>query len=227
MRNTNSLFPVLNILILPTIGTLSAMYWFPDSVPGNAIYGFCRLSILAVPLLWLKFAEKYKFKRKPVSLKHILSGVGSGIVISIFIIAAYKWLGHTFADNAVISEKLSDIGVKSTGIFVLGFIYWVFLNSLLEEFVWRFFLIRSLGRMLPAFLTIPASALMFTLHHFFVLRFYLDLTSSLFWSGCIFFAGIIWAIHYRISKSVIPGFISHAIADAAIFYVGAKILGIC
>ncbi len=151
-------------------------------------------------------------------------GVGSGIVISIFIIAAYSLFGNAFADNAVISEKLSHIGVKSTGVFVLGFVYWVFLNSLLEEFVWRFFLIRSLGRLFPSVIAVITSAVMFTIHHYFVLRFYLELTSALFWSGCIFLAGIIWAVHYHKSQSIVPGCISHAIVDAAIFYVGAKIL---
>ena len=226
MKRKSDIIPLLLILILPTTGTLSAMYWFPDSI-GKSVYGICRLLILAVPLFWIIYVEKYKRYKVKLPLKHILLSVLSGVIISIFIILGYDLFGHVFADSVVVSEKLADIGGKSKSIFALGFVYWVLINSFFEEFVWRFFLIRILSRYLNTISSILVSAFMFTIHLFFVLKYYFGLGGSLFWSGCIFFTGIIWAVHFRTSKSIIPGYISHAIADAAIFYVGARIIGIC
>ena len=100
-------------------------------------------------------------------------------------------------------------------------------NSLLEEFVFRWFVDGRLDRLgTPFALALPISGLIFTAHHVIVLAAYFDPLMVLLGSVGVFIGGLTWSWSLRRWGSLLPGWISHAIVDIAIFIVGAHMLGL-
>jgi membrane protease YdiL (CAAX protease family) len=108
--------------------------------------------------------------------------------------------------------------------YLLGALGWIFVNSAMEEYVYRWFVFSQCERLMPRFAAILASAAVFTTHHVIALSTYLNPTLTAFASVGVFGGGVLWAALYSRYRSIWPGWISHIIADIAIFAVGWEIL---
>ena len=102
--------------------------------------------------------------------------------------------------------------------------YLTLVNSLLEEYVWRWFVQSRCALLMRPTAAIGSAALFFTLHHVIALRAYLGWGATLAASLGVFVGGALWGWMYQRYRSVWPGFISHALVDAAIFTVGWSLL---
>ena len=71
-----------------------------------------------------------------------------------------------------IAEKVSHFGIASPAGFVAMTIFYAVVNSLLEEYYWRWFVFGQMRRFLPPAAAIAVSSLAFALHHVIVLAFY-------------------------------------------------------
>jgi membrane protease YdiL (CAAX protease family) len=101
---------------------------------------------------------------------------------------------------------------------------WITLNSLMEEYVWRWFVFRKFEVLLGGKLAVPATALAFTAHHVIVLAAQFDWPIALLGSCGVFIGGTVWSWLYLRYRSIWPGYVSHAIADAAIFIIGYTLI---
>ncbi len=90
----------------------------------------------------------------------------------------------------------------------------------MEEYVYRWFVLRQSEQLFSAPWAILTSAAVFTLHHIIAVSQYLNPLHTVVASTGVFVGGVIWAWLYWRYRSIWPGWISHVLADVAVFGVG-------
>lgn len=220
----NASLALLLLVPAPSIGALTAMVWLPGSVLGSVIFTACKLWLFALPVLWHIFIDR---QRISLSLpRHGGFGIGivSGIVISAVILGAYWLVGDALIDLQVMREKIAAVGLAEPLYFALGAAYWILINSVLEEYVWRWFCLSKARQLMPGWVAMVAAAGFFTLHHIIALSVYLGPLAVVLCSAGVFLGGAFWNWMYLSYRSIWPAYISHAIVDVAVFAVGAWVL---
>lgn len=229
-RRFGLLATLIVVAIAPSIGSLAGLWLFPGSI-GSTIYAICKILLYGVPAVvaWrtltrTDIAIGSRAGTRPASL---LSGLASGVAIGGGIVLL--WFG--WLDSVVDTERLLAV-MKESGLEQPGR-YWLFAawliagNSLLEEFVFRWFVDSRLsGLGLRPGIAIPVSALVFTIHHVIVLAAFFGPSMVLAGSVGVFIGGLLWSWSLRRWESLLPGWISHALVDLGIALVGASMLGL-
>ena len=214
----------------PTIGVLCAMFLFPDTWYGQTIHLTAKVWLLALPLLWVLFVERGRLRMPRLKWEGMTAGLVSGLAVLGVIIGAWELFAHSMVDVSMFKEKMDEIGLDSP-IKFLGFAAAVtFINALLEEYVWRWFvyskwreaLSRSAGKFaIPG--AIILAGLCFMLHHTVAMSLYFDWKVNAMASFGVFAGGVIWSILYLRSKNLYAAYVSHIFADIALFYVGYRV----
>jgi len=217
---------ILALLLLvpaPSIGTAAALYWWPD-LTGKVFYGFCKVILLVLPLIWFLYLERGKLSLSPVKKGGLLIGLATGLVIAAAILGFYVLVGKDLIDAQVFRDSLYDKGFDSKALFIGTAIYVIVLNAALEEYVWRWFVFRQCEKLMPGLLAIFVSALLFTIHHIVALRSYVGWDITLISCAGLLIGATAWSALYWRYRSVWPGYISHIFADIAVYIIGWQIL---
>jgi len=212
----------------PTIGVFFALHL--DATAGEAlgkgIFMFSKAWLFVMPVLWLVFIEK----RRPTIPRPTRAGmgwaIGTGIAIFITIAVAYFGYAREQIDLADMASKMIEAGLNAKWKLALMAIYWCTINSLLEEYVWRWFVFEKCKTLTPRLplLAVVLSGLMFTLHHFIALMVYLpQLHLNVLASLGVFIGGATWSWLYLKSKNIYAGYVSHVFADIIIFGIAYQI----
>jgi hypothetical protein len=90
--------------------------------------------------------------------------------------------------------------------------------------VWRWFVVERFEAIGLRAWSAPASAAGFTLHHIVALRVYCEWPATLLCAVGIFVGGALWSGLYLRTRSIWPGYLSHAIVDVAIFAIGWRLI---
>jgi len=207
----------------PTIGACAAFWWWPGGV-GQAVYAVAKLWAVALPLWWMLGIDRGRVSWSPPRRGGFGLGIALGLAMSAAIGLAYWLLGDTVIDAARLRAAVAANGLDHAGIFIGGALYWITVNSVLEEYVFRWFITAQFAARLPRGAAVVASGLAFTLHHTFVLQLQSGPLLALLGSLGVFIGGTTWSWLYARTGSVWPGYVSHAIVDLAIFAVGAAII---
>ena len=123
-------------------------------------------------------------------------------------------------------DILQSKGLDNINLYLLGMFYWIFINSLLEEYVFRWFITTKSSELFRSdVIGIVFSAAMFTLHHAIALH----LFGFIWWQTIIACFGLlsaaaIWSWLYVRFRSIWVCWLSHAICDVAVFGIGYTIL---
>ena len=227
MNITNRGKSMLALVLLvpaPSIGTLAAMVLFPGSMLGKGLFAASKLWLLAFPVVWFKIVERGQFSLSPARNGGLLTGLLSGAGLSLLILGGYLAFGQGLFDKAFFVGKMREIGLGSLPVYLGGAAYWILVNSVLEEYVWRWFVYRKCEALVRPAAAIILAALFFTLHHFIALRVYCSLPVAVVASLGVFIGGAVWSVLYRRYRSIWPGYLSHAIVDLAVFGLGAAML---
>ena len=220
---------LLVVAIVPSIGSLSGLWLWPGAT-GSTVYAICKTLLYGIPayVAWRTISRSDLLSgfRSGTTRGAIALGTLSGLVIGggiiLFWFAGFRDTVNTDRLLVVMMES----GLHQPLRFWL-FAAWLTVgNSLLEEFVFRWFVdsrLKTLG--IPFFIAMPISALIFTIHHVIVLAAFFDPRVVLIGSTGVFIGGLIWSVSLGLSRSVIPGWISHALVDLAIVVIGASMLG--
>ncbi len=213
------------LLLVPiaSFGTLMMLRVWPGP-GGKVVYGICKAWLLALPLLWLLRVERGRPSLSPPRHGGLLVGAASGLAIGAAILAAHRLVGH-WIDLAVFREKLVAAGFGNKAFYLGAAVYIVTINAVLEEYVWRWFVFRQCEKLLGA--SVPAvllSALLFSIHHVVALRAYTGWNVTLLACGGVFLGGVIWSALYARYRSIWPGYLSHIVADVAIYVIGWQLL---
>ncbi len=223
--NRRKAFLALVLLVpAPSIGALCGMVLFPDSLPGVLLFSLSKVWLFGFPLVWTLRVDRAPLRFSPMRRGGLPMGILSGLALSGVILAAYFLMGDGFIDREMMSGKLETIGLGSPAVFWIGAAYWILVNSVLEEYVWRWFCVKQCVTLMQPVWAVMGSALFFTLHHIVAMRVYLGTPAVVACAFGVFLGGAIWSAMYIQYRSIWPGYVSHALVDLCIFAIAASIL---
>ena len=210
---------ILLIAPIPVIGVLFAAYSNLGTL-GSVIYLGTKVWILIFPFIcWIWF-QKNKIEFQAPNLPSIKDGILTGLIFTLIIIGSYFVLAHGKIDFTDMKKVLLDGGISSLKIYIYLAITLTILNSLFEEYIFRWFIFEQLSTKLKRNLAIFICSFIFMIHHTVVLYAYIPWYFNLLVSLSILFAGVVWSYLYHKHNSIIPGYISHICADIAVFVIG-------
>lgn len=228
-RAKRAALALLLLVPAPTLGIL-AVLWVPglkETGPGQALFMFAKCWLVAFPLVWTKWVEHKPLSIPRPSWRGMGWAVGTGVAIFAIIAAAYYGYAQGQIDHAAMAERMKDAGLETPLYLLLGAVYWCTVNSLIEEYVWRWFVFEKCKEVTPRLTLLPilASGLFFTLHHFLAMLAYLpgQLHLVLLASLGVFIGGATWSWIYLKTRNIYAAYVSHVFADIIIFYIAYQI----
>lgn len=226
MMNTekrNAMFALLLLVPAPSIGIYTAVYGAPGSMFAKAFFIACKGWLLVLPLVWHLLVDKQKLTVPRPTGKGMGVAVATGSAIFLAIGAGYFLFGH-WIDTTLVSEKAIEVGLSTPMLYILGAVYWCTVNSLLEEYVWRWFVFTRCETLMPKLLAVVASGLFFTLHHVIALTAYFDWRITILGSLGVFIGGATWSWIYLTYRNIYAAYVSHVFADIVIFWIGYRLI---
>ena len=226
-RRAASLLFLLLTVPVPTIGMLLALVLFPEASWSKAVFSGAKLWLLAVPLVWLIAIEKQGVRRALTpprwSNRGMLAGHLTGAIIFAGIAIAWYGFARDRIDAAEMGQRMRDAGLSTLPLYILGAIYWCTLNSLLEEYFWRWFVYRRLAVFVPGLVAALGSGVLFTVHHVFAIRVYMPWDLTILASLGVLVGGVTWSWIYHRYGNIYAAYISHVYADVIIFWIGYQV----
>jgi len=219
----NAIVALLLLAPAPTLGVIAALL-MKDSSLGVALWMFAKVWLLAFPLAWHFLVDKASASLSPMRHGGLGVGIGTGVLISAIIIGAYWLIGRHWIDPQLVRDTLEPRGLNSKAAFLVAAAYWVFVNALLEEYVYRWFIYRKCEALMPGWAAVVAAAVIFTTHHTVILAAQFDWRVTLLGTIGVFVGGALWSWMYLRYRSVWPGYVSHAIVDIGIMIVAWRLL---
>lgn len=207
----------------PSVGVLLALHMGQGTL-GAILWAVAKFWLFGGPLLWLLLVEREKLSLSPVRQGGLGVGLLLGLGMAAVIWAAYLLFARDNIDVSNFHTKLAAVGLTSAGMYLAVSGYWTFINSLLEEYVFRFFLFRQSERLWPRGVAVLMTALFFTIHHTLALAAYVPLWQNALASLGVFAASVIWSWLYARYRSIWPCYVCHVLADVAVFAIGWDVL---
>lgn len=220
MTRKTSLISLLLLVPAPTIGATFAMILSPNSPLGTAVFALAKAWVLLLPVVWLVLVEKQRISMPKLTTQGLAWGAITGLTIGIVIILAYYTIGRHLIDPSAFKSMITKVGLANSYIYLAGAVYWILINSLLEEYVWRWFVVRQCQAIVSSRPAIAIAALAFTAHHIIALQVYFSWPIVIPASLGVFIGASVWSHLYIKYRSIWPCYLSHAIVDAAIFLIG-------
>ena len=209
---------------MPTMSVLFSFSWSESELQSQIFFIFAKLWIFLIPIYWIYRIEESRISLGEINSKGMYQSIVSGILIFLAVGIIFLIFGDTL-DVDLMKQEIGGTGLLNPHIFLLGVFYWITVNSLVEEFVFRQFIgdriLEFTGR---ESVTILLSAAIFTLHHTVLLGYYFEPWQNLISSIGIFIAGAIWSLLWLRHRSLFVCWVSHAIADVAVFGIAYVIL---
>jgi hypothetical protein len=211
------------IVPAPTLGLIVAFYLWPDTALGQLTFAALKIWLLALPLAWVVLVDKHRPRLPSFSTRGMAEGIATGVVMFAAIVAVYWLFGH-WIDAASMAGQIDAIGLGTPLVFLLAALYWCTVNSILEEYVWRWFVFTHCEALMPRVAAAVASGLLFTIHHIVALAYYFDWRVTLLGATGVFLGGTTWSWLYLRWRNIYAAYVSHVCADLAVFSVGWHIV---
>jgi uncharacterized protein len=213
------------ILLVPasSIGVAMSLFIAPGTI-GTIASVLCGLWLLVLPIAWSILRDRYQLHLSLPKYQELLVGTVLGLLMFGIILGTYWLFGQQWIDAADAKLKVQQMGLSNPMILLIVQAYFVLINSLIEEFIWRWFVYKKCEILIPGKAAIFLSALLFTLHHIIVLAAYTDWRGVILGSLAVFAAGAIWSWCYLTYRSLWASYVSHAIADLALAMIAWKTL---
>ena len=214
-----SIIALLLLVPAPTIGAAMAMVIAPGSI-GQAVFMISKAWLILLPVAWLLFVDKGRLSWSPPQQGGFSIATLLGLAIMICIFAGYFLLGRHWIDADHVQRMAEQNGIGTPTVYLGMVAYWITFNSLLEEYVWRWFVVRKCEALVAPVPAIILSAVFFTIHHVVALAVQFDWRVTVLASLGVFIGGVVWSWLYVRYRSVWPCYVSHAIVDVPIFVIG-------
>ena len=207
------------LIPVPSISTWMAMEVAEGPV-GQAVFGAGKLWVFLLPVVWLMVVDRQRPRIPRPSSRGMVAACVTGSLIVLVILVTYLLLGRHWIDASWVAEKAAEVGLDSPTDYLLGTLYWVTINSLLEEYVWRWFVVTRCETLMRRWAAVAASGLFFTLHHVIALDVYFDWRVTALGSVGVFIGGATWSWLYIRYRNIWAAYVSHVFADVVIFAIG-------
>ena len=219
-----ALLGLILVSIAPSVSVVTG-FAFKVGLFAVFVFIFTKIWVFGLPAFWHLRIEKKELSWSPVQKGgwglSLLLGVGMMAVIWL----AYFILGEQMLQPDALKAILDPVGLTEPWKLAAAIVFWVFVNSVLEEYVFRWFITSKIERLVggkwrSAFL----SSAIFTLHHSIALVFFLDPFGAILASVGVFIGGTIFSWLYLEYRSVWIAWVAHACADVAIFAIAWNII---
>lgn len=222
------------LLPAPSVGVLCAMYLFPDTALGKGIYYCAKAWLLTLPAVWLVFVDRGRLAIPKFHWHGMAAGIVTGLLTLGIIVGVWELFAYRMIDIAFFRGQMQEIGLGTKLNFLIFASAITFINALLEEYVWRWFVYikwrDTLGNLFkgPAkAIVIPGAialaGLFFVLHHAVAMNLYFDWPAVALASIGIFIGHVTWSIIYLKYRNIYAAYLSHIFADIGVFVVGYQI----
>ena len=214
---------LLLVVPAPSIGAATA-FWLAPGPIGQAVYAAGKLVLYGLPLAWHLAIDRRALSWSPPRRGGFGLGLLSGLALSACVGIAWLAFGRGLVDPAALRAQAVDNGFDSA-LRYLAIAAWLSLvNSALEEYVFRWFLVSRWRALVSERAAIVLAAACFTAHHVVVLLAFFEPPLAIAGSGGVFVGGLVWSWLYARTGSIWPGWLSHLLVDVAVLAVGARIL---
>lgn len=215
----------LTTIFVQLVGTLFYFVVLNDASIVQPVYVLTKILMLLAPLV---LVLSLKLPIGPIRFRKNLGasiawGIISGCVIGSLIFLIYFAFQETwlpFADN--IRNKIADVGIAKT--YVLAALGISLVHSLFEEYFWRWYTVRGLAVRFSPTAAIVLGGLLFAMHHYILLSQFFGIGLTMLFGTFVGIGGVMWSLIYRRTDSLLAPWISHAIVDGTLFYIGFLIV---
>ncbi len=214
-----ALIGLVLVAIAPTVSVVTG-FALKAGIIGAFVFIFTKLWMFGLPAYWYLKVEggerSFSIPQNGGWKVSTLLGIGMIVVIGV----AYFFLGDLMLRGDDLHEILEPFGLTVPWKLAIGILFWIFINSVLEEYVFRWFITSKLEQLVGGkWLPILLSAGIFTLHHTIALAFFIDPLGNALASLGVFIGGIIFSWIYIQYRSIWVAWVAHALADVAIFAI--------
>ena len=219
-----ALLGLVLVAIAPTVSVITG-FALKAGIIAAFVFVFTKLWMFGLPALWYLKVEggerSYSMPKEGGWTISALLGMGMIIIIAI----AYFLLGDLVLRSEDLHEILEPFGLTVPWKLAIGILFWIFINSVLEEYVFRWFITSKLEQILGGkWRPILLSAGIFTLHHTIALAFFIDPLGNALASLGVFIGGVIFSWLYVQYRSIWVAWVAHALADVAIFAIAWQLI---
>ncbi len=221
-----ALSALLLICPAPSFGIFVAMDLHPGGLMGTAAWAAAKVWLFGLPVLWRLWVE-----RQPISLSPPRRGgwgpaTALGLVMALAILGGYYWIGRGAIEPRKVKQAVASLGLHGPTMYLVAAAYWTLINSVLEEYVFRWFIFEKFEQLLGGrgYAAVLASGGAFTIHHTLAMSYYFPWWINGLATLAILLAGCIWSSLYLRYRSVWIAYVCHLWADLAIFGLGYWIL---
>ncbi|MAE79090.1 MAG: hypothetical protein CL967_09235 [Euryarchaeota archaeon] len=219
-----ALLGLVLVSIAPSVSVTTG-FVFKAGLWAVIVFVFTKAWVFGLPGFWHLRIEKQPFSWSPAKKGGwgISFLLGIGMILTIW--AAYFLLGEQMLQPEALKSILYPVGLTVPWRLAAAIVFWVFINSVLEEYVFRWFITSKIeqfvnGKWTAVFL----SSAIFTLHHSIALIFFLDPLGAIIASLGVFIGGSIFSWLYIEYRSIWVAWVAHACADVAIFAIAWELI---
>tara|TARA_A100001037_G_scaffold306667_1_gene353836 strand:- start:2575 stop:3249 length:675 start_codon:yes stop_codon:yes gene_type:complete len=190
---------------------------------GSIVFALGKIWQMALPGIWRIKVENKNISWSPAKNGGWLVASGLGVGMGLVMLAAWWLLGDNLDSNEI-KSYVEPFGLLNPWMYFALFCYWVLINSIMEEYLFRWFIFEKFETFVSGKVAVILSGLVFTIHHFIGVMVMFPLPLALLASFGVFCGGAIWSWIYLRYRSIWPCYLSHAIVDVVMFGIGAYIL---
>ena len=219
-------------IFFPTV--LTAVYFVLLSKAAtliqNGTYGIGKFIQFALPVWFVYRVAGEKIRPTLLSGKGVGLGMGFGLAVFVLMVLIFehivKYAPEFTRLREMVIAKTEGFGLSSFGGYLGLSVFYCVIHSGLEEYYWRSFVFKRLTETQSMACANAISSVGFTLHHVLLLGAFFQYSSifTYLFSVAIGIGGAFWAWLYHRSSNIYAAWISHAIIDAALFYIGYGII---
>ena len=215
-------------LVFPTLVTL-AYFVLLDGWPAKfqlTTYTVGKVAQFVFPVVYLVFILHHRLTLPQPAARGIWFGLGFGVLVALLMLGLfYGWFkpqGLFDQPREKIYDKVAGWGLTAAWQFALLGLFYALAHSFLEEYYWRWFVFDQLDRKVSLSSAVAISSLGFMAHHVILMATFFGWSSPLtyLFSIGVAIGGVVWALIYQASGSLLGPWISHLIVDAVIFVIG-------
>ncbi len=191
-----------------------------------ASYAIGKVVMVLIPLAvwrWKRLPRTELFHTIGIKRTTLLPGLAGGILFASVIILLYLFVFRDRIDPRPVIDKVRSLDIMDYYWFMALFLSLG--NSLMEEYYWRAFLYGAFLRRFSSLTTVCLlNGALFGLHHIFPLSQYFPIHLALLFTAGTMAAGTAWSFLRAKGYSIFDCYLSHILADLAIFYAGWNIM---
>lgn len=223
MEKRRALAALALVVPLPSIGVLASMYVAPGPF-GATVWALSKVAFVLAPLVWLLAVERGRPSLSPARHGGFGFGLASGIGLSLAVFGFWLAVGDRWIDGVELGRLVEANGIGTRGRFAAIALYTIFVNSLIEEYVWRWFVYSRFAKLVRPGVAVLLAASAFTVHHTLLLGAQFGWSFAAVASIGVLVAGGFWSWTYARYRSVWPGYLSHALVDTTLLAIGWRLI---